>query len=251
MKRNLSYLLLFFTIVLHAQQPIHHFSFDETLVNSDRTTTFIGTIKHAKDRSGIDKKAIYLSNEGITANIGNLPQSNAPRTVSIWIKFNDITNSNYIWGYGSATNNQYCGLIHQGTTTGESPLNIAAWGHKNDYVTTLPLSANVWYNYVYVYDGAIDNIFRNGVLIERFNASNRNTLGSVFKIGNINSLVSINAIIDDLKIYNEALSVNEVLSLYSKESALVVLESPKAKKAKSSLKPTAPKKTNKSIAISQ
>jgi hypothetical protein len=248
------FLLFFATVTLSfsAQTPIHHFTFDETLVNTNKTATFNGTAKYTKDRAGLDKKAVSLNQEALTANIGNLPQFNTPRTVSIWIKFNDISNSNYIWGYGAASNNQYCGLIHQGTSTDESPLNIAAWGYKNDYVTTLPLSPNVWYNYVYVYDGAIANLFRNGVLIESFNAPDRNTLGSIFKLGNINSLISINATIDDLKIYNTALSINQVLDLYSSESALVVVESKKSNKGKSlSTSRSTPSKHTKAIALFQ
>lgn len=233
MKKTILYTLLLSSLLNFSQTPIHDFSFDGTLVNVEKTTTFMGNVKFTKDRSGVDKKAIRLTNEGLAANIGNLPQTNSPRTITLWIKFNDITNSNYIWGYGAATNNQYCGLIHQGTSTNESLLNMAAWGYKNDFITTIPLSKDVWYNYTYVYDGSYASIYRNGVLIESFSAPNRNTLGSVFKLGNINSLVSINADIDELKIYNVALSHNEIVNQYNIGSTLIIAESaPIVKKGK-------------------
>lgn len=221
MKKDLSFIFVFFVLVATAQNPIHLFDFDGSLVNKDQTATFNGAHLFVKNRAGVDKKAIRLINQSLTANIGNLPQTNEPRTISIWIKFNDISNSNYIWGYGAATNNQYCGLIHQGTTTNEALLNIAAWGHKNDFVAVLPLNKEVWYYYTYVYDGKSAGLYRNGVLIENFNAPNRNTSGSVFKIGNINSLVSINADIDELKIYNIALSNEEIINQYEIESLIV------------------------------
>ena len=224
MKKVSALFLAFFTLFTFAQNPIHHFNFDATLVNSSQTATFNGTFLFVKDRSGIDKKAIRLNNQSIAANIGNLPQTNESRTISIWIKFNDITNANYIWGYGAGASNQYCGLIHQETTTNESPLNIAAWGYTNDFVTILPLYKDVWYNYTYVYDGKSATIYRNGILIESFDAPSRNTLGSVFKIGNINSLVSINADIDELKIYNTALTNDEVINQYQRGALLVISE---------------------------
>jgi len=243
MKRDLALIFIFFVLITSAQNPIHLFEFDASLVNKDQTATFNGTVQYVKDRSGIDKKAIRLNQQSLSANIGNLPQSSASRTISIWIKFNDISNSNYIWGYGAAANNQYCGLIHQGTTTNESALNVAAWGYKNDFVTDLPLATEVWYHYVYVYDGTTSSIYRNGILIENFNAPNRNTLGSVFKIGNINSLVSINADIDELKIYNVALSYDEINTQYN-AGALLVATAVKSTSTKGK-KATLPKqKTN-------
>nr|WP_315155738.1 LamG domain-containing protein [uncultured Flavobacterium sp.] len=224
MKKTMLLLLTFSSLIAIAQTPLHDFKFDGNLVNADNTAAFNGNAKFTKDRSGIDKKAIRLTNEGLIANIGNLPQTNSPRTISIWIKFNDITNSNYIWGYGAAMNNSYCGLIHQGTTIGESPLNIAAWGYKNDLITTLPLTKGTWYNYTYVYDGKNAAIYRNGILIESYFAPNRNTIGSMFKIGNVNSLISINADIDDLKIYNVALSFDEIASQYNVGASLIIAE---------------------------
>ncbi|MEM0575105.1 LamG-like jellyroll fold domain-containing protein [Flavobacterium polysaccharolyticum] len=222
MKKTVLLSFLLYSIAIQAQKPIHEFNFDGSLANTSKTASFVGNAEFSKDRSGIDKKAIRLTNEGLIANIDNLPQTNAPRTISIWIKFNDITNSNYIWGYGAAVGNQYCGLIHQGTDSDESLLNVAAWGYKNDFVTTLPLAKGIWYNYTYVYDGKNADIYRNGVLIENYMAPNRNTLGSFFKLGNINSLISINADIDELKIYDVALSYEEIANQYYTGAALII-----------------------------
>jgi Concanavalin A-like lectin/glucanases superfamily len=233
MKKIILFSFLFSSIIAVAQTPIHEFTFDGSLINTDKSVAFQGTGKYTKDRSGVDKKALRLTNESLVANMDNLPQADAPRTISIWIKFNDITNSNYIWGYGAAMNNSYCGLIHQGTSTSESPLNLAAWGYKNDLITTLPLAKGIWYNYTYVYDGKNAAIYRNGVLIENFYAPNRNTIGNFFKIGNVNSLVSIDADIDDLKIYNMALSFEEVTNQYNSDvSSIIAEKNSTAKKGK-------------------
>lgn len=242
MNKVIFFCLIFFPFLVAAQVPIHEFGFDGTLVNQDKTATFYGNAQYTNDRAGNDKKAIRLVNEGLTANIGNLPQTKSPRTISIWIKFNDLSNSNYIWGYGAASNNLYCGLIHQGTSNNESPICVAAWGNKNDFVTTLPIEKGVWYQYTYTYDGKKGSLYRNGALIQSFSEPFRNTLGSIFKIGIVNTLVSINADIDDLKIYNVALTSEEISKQFAVDAASIKSEIPKivAKKPNTTL----PKKSN-------
>ncbi|MGL2987271.1 LamG-like jellyroll fold domain-containing protein [Flavobacterium sp. RSSA_27] len=239
-KITLSTLLLTY-FVSFAQSPIHEFTFDGNLSNSNKSVAFQGIGKFTKDRFGVDKKALRVSNESLVANIDNLPQNDSPRTISIWVKFNDITNSNYIWGYGAARNNSYCGLIHQGTSTAESSLNIAAWGFKNDFIIALPLSKEIWYNYTYVYDGKNAAIYRNGILLETFFAPNRQTIGNFFKIGNVNSLVSIDADIDDLKIYNIALSNEAISNQYLSNVPTIIVENNSSiKKSKQEVKKKIP-----------
>lgn len=241
MKKVIRFSLFLVSVLTFAQNPIHNFSFDGSLINQEKTATFYGNAFYIKDRAGVDKKAIRLVNEGLTANMGNLPQTKSPRTISIWIKFNDLSNSNYIWGYGAASNNLYCGLIHQGTTTNDSAICVAAWGHKNDFVTTLPVEKGTWYQYTYTFDGKKGSLYRNGALIQSFSEPFRNTLGSIFKIGNINSLVSINADIDELKIYDIALSSDEINKLFNEGASIIKVDKNKIL-AKKTNKPQ-PKKT--------
>lgn len=216
--------LLIYTTFSYSQSPIHEYNFDGTLANQDRSATFFGNAQFTMDRFGNNKKALRVNNETIIANMDNLPQHNAPRTISIWVKFNDIANANYIWSYGTATNNAFCGLIHQGTSSTESSVCVAAWGNMNDFVTHLTLEKEVWYNYIYTYDGKIGSLYRDGVLIESFNEPYRNTFGSIFKIGNVNSIVSINADIDDIKIYNIALCEDEIKKTYALEFPSIRIE---------------------------
>ncbi|MNF34502.1 hypothetical protein D3C84_153440 [compost metagenome] len=221
MRKILVLLFLYCFSNSYSQTPIQDFNFNGSLVNKLKTATFNGTVKYVTDKTGNPKGAIRLINEGLEANIGNLPQGNTPRTVSIWIKFNDIKEANYIWGYGSAANAKYCGLLHQGAYSTTSDLCIAGWGPSNDLITTTTLAENTWYNYTFTYDGNISKIYRNGILLKTFKGPNRNTLGSVFKIGKANTLISINADIDDLKIYNIVLTQEQVASLYDSTPILV------------------------------
>ncbi|WP_348813407.1 LamG domain-containing protein [Flavobacterium maritimum] len=221
MRKKLVLLFLYCFLNSYSQTPVQDFNFNGSLVNKTKTATFNGTAKYVVDKTGNPKGAIRLINESLEANIGNLPQGNSPRTVSIWVKFNDITEANYIWGYGSPLNAKYCGLIHQEAYSASSDLCIAGWGASHDLITTATLVENTWYNYTFTYDGNVSSIYRNGILLKSFKGTNRNTLGSVFKIGKANTLISINADIDDLKIYDIALTREQVASLYDLTPILV------------------------------
>lgn len=198
-----------------AQDPIEEFNFNGTLVNTKNTTSFIGTNNFVADRNGIINNAQRLVNKGMEAMIVDLPQNNNARTVTIWVKLNDIASANYIWGYGTAYNAQYCGLLQQGISSSNSDLSFAGWGASNDVIVSTPLTKNTWYHYSITYDGTVSKIYRDGQLLKSVNGISRSTKGSIFRLGEINTTVGINADIDDLKIYNVALTDQQILEEYN------------------------------------
>lgn len=215
MKNILLIFLLIMSADIKAQNPIHEFNFNGTLRNTENTISFMGTENYVTDRMGTEKGAQRLINKALEAAIDNLPQSDSPRTVTIWVKMNDIATANYIWGYGSAYNAQYFGLLQQGTTTSNSDLSLAGWGASNDLLVSVPLFKNTWYQYSITFDGKTSKIYRNGELLKFIKGMSRNTKGTIFKLGEINTTVGINADVDDLKIYDFALSDKEILDLYN------------------------------------
>ncbi|GGF28836.1 hypothetical protein GCM10011518_42670 [Flavobacterium limi] len=164
---------------------------------------------------GTEKSAQRLANKALEAVIDNLPQGNSPRTITVWVKMNDIASPNYIWGYGSAFNAQYFGLLQQSTTTSNSDLNLAGWGTSNDLIVSVSLSKARWYQYSITFDGSVSKIYRNGELLKYIKGMSRDTKGTIFRLGEINTTIGINADFDDLKIYNVALSDKEIYDLYN------------------------------------
>ncbi|OXA73523.1 hypothetical protein B0A67_04430 [Flavobacterium aquidurense] len=229
MKKLLLTLMFVSYLNVNAQNPIQEFNFNETLNNTANTTSFMGTNNFVTDRAGVMKGAQRLTNKALEAVIDDLPQGNNARSVSIWIKLNDITSANYIWGYGTAYSAQYCGLLQQGTTTSNSDLSLAGWGASNDVIVSTPLAKDVWYQYTITYDGKISKIYRNGELLKSVDGITRSTKGNIFRLGEINTTVGINADIDDLKIYNVALTAEQVTASYDSSKfvvkALTVAES--------------------------
>ncbi|WP_433777728.1 LamG-like jellyroll fold domain-containing protein [Flavobacterium anhuiense] len=238
MKKLLLTVLFVSFLNVNAQTPIQEFNFNGTLNNTANTISFIGTDNYVADRVGVLKGAQRLNNKALEAVIDNLPQGKSSRTISIWVKFNDISNANYIWGYGNPLNTQYCGLLQQGTTSSNSDLSLAAWGASNDVIVSTPLEKNIWYHYTITYEGTTSKIYRDGKLLKYLEGMTRSTNGNIFRLGEINTMVGINADIDDLKIYNMALTPVQVKELYGSEkvSNLSPVGSVEAKTEKTSVK---------------
>jgi len=226
---NMNKLLLTLMFVsflkVNSQNPVQQFNFDGNTSNSDKTITFLGSSTFASDRNGVANGAIRLTNKFLQTVVGDLPQDNKPRSISVWVKFNAIATVNYIFGYGSPVNGQYFGLVQQAATGSNSDLSLAGWGTANNVIVSTPLAKGVWYQYSVTYDGTTSKIYRNGELLKSSDAIARSTKGYILKIGQMNTALGINADIDDLKIYNVAMTDEQVMESYtSSKPAEVVAE---------------------------
>jgi hypothetical protein len=210
----------------NAQNPVQEFNFNGNLNNIDKTISFLGTSTFVIDRMGAANGALRLTNKALQTVVGDLPQDNKPRSISIWVKFNTIASVNYIFGYGSAANAQYFGLMQQGTASSNSDLSLAGWGAGNDVIVSVPLAKGVWYQYNITYDGTTSKIYRNGELLKSLGGISRLTKGYILRLGQMNAAVGINADIDELKIYNVAMTDEQVMESYnsSKPVAVAVAE---------------------------
>ena len=252
MKKFLLTLMFVSYLNVNAQNPIQEFNFNGTLNNTANTTSFIGTNNFVADRTGAVNGAQRLANKAMEAVVENLPQGNSARSVSIWVKFNDIASANYIWGYGTAYNAQYCGLLQQGTTLSNSDLSLAGWGASNDVIVSAPLAKDVWYQYTITYDGKASKIYRNGELLKSVDGISRSTKGNIFRLGEINTTVGINADIDDLKVYDVVLTNEQVKAYYDSSKPLIAIAETtalKVEKKATTIKTKAVAKTNTSNTI--
>ena len=244
MKKLLLTLMFVSFLNTYAQNPVQEFNFDGTLSNTDNTISFLGTPNFVNDRMGTAKGAQRITNKVLQGVVGDLPQGNKPRSISIWIKFNAINSANYIFGYGTAINTQYFGLVQQPVSSGNSDLSLVGWGDSNNVIVSVPLQKEVWYQYSVTYDGTVSKLYRNGELLKTTEGITRLTKGYIVRLGAINTTTGINADVDDLKIYSVAMTDEQVMESYnsSKPTAAAIeaaLVSNTAKKEMSS--PTAPK----------
>lgn len=215
MKKLLLTLMFVSFLNTNAQNPIQEFKFDGNLKSTDNTISFLGTPVFVNDRTGAVKSALRLTNKGFEVVVGDLPQGNKPRSISVWVKFNSIATPNYILGYGSAANAQYFGLLQQAASAGNSDLSLAGWGATNDVIASVPLAKDVWYHYAITYDGNTSKIYRNGELLKSVDGISRLTKGYILRLGELNTTVGINADIDDVKVYTVAMTNEQVMESYT------------------------------------
>lgn len=198
--------------------PIAEYSFDNTYNNLLGLAPFsanAGT-SFTTDRHSNPSGAINISSLGSTATIANLPYSNVPRTVSVWVKLNNYDTGSFInpvFYYGTlSNNNMFGGTVDNGETS--------IFGYNNNYTVTTTNNLSTWYHYVYVYDGTNAKIYKDGVLLNS-QAKSWSTINdnNLFRIGSsFAGAGSFNGAIDDLKIYNYVLTDAEVTNLYTNNS---------------------------------
>nr|WP_315223425.1 LamG domain-containing protein [uncultured Flavobacterium sp.] len=222
MKKILLTLMLVSYLNVDAQNPVQEFNFNGNLNSADNTISFLGAANYVNDRMGVAKSAQRLVNKALQAVVGDLPQDNKPRSISLWVKFNTINAANYIFGYGSPSNGQYFGLLQQASSSGNSDLSLAGWGSANDVIVSVPLAKEVWYHYAVTYNGNASKVYRNGELLKSVDGISRSTKGYIFRLGEINTTTGVNADIDDLKIYNVAMTDEQVMESYNSSKPLII-----------------------------
>ncbi|OXG06540.1 concanavalin A-like lectin/glucanase superfamily protein [Flavobacterium araucananum] len=221
MKKLLLTLMFVSFLNSNAQNPVQEFNFNGNLNNTDNSISFLGAANFVNDRMGVAKGAQRLTNKVLQGVVGDLPQDNKPRSISIWVKFNTITAPNYILGYGTAVNTQYFGLLQQTAAAGNSDLSLVGWGDTNNAIVSVPLSKEVWYLYSITYDGTNSKIYRNGELLKSADGISRLTKGYILRLGALNGTAGINADVDDLKIYNVAMTAEQVMESYNSSKSTI------------------------------
>jgi Secretion system C-terminal sorting domain/Concanavalin A-like lectin/glucanases superfamily/Fibronectin type III domain len=229
MKKILHVMLLFFVIgIANAQTPIYQFNFNNSLVATNGTSTFAlqagGGTLYTLNSTSLDFPGTSSAN--FSVNLPNLPTGASPRSVSVKIKFPfgaaDTDNSVFSWGTNVA--NQAYGWRQGSSINGYHFL----WG-ANDVICFPNLSDEVWYRMTFVYDGTNIKIYKDTNLVQLLGAGGAqvtsiarvlNTTGNTLWLGCANGTTGttsnrLQASIDDLQIFNTALTATQVANLVS------------------------------------
>lgn len=206
-------------LTANAQNPVQEFNFNGNQSSADNSISFVGTPIYVNDRMGTPRGALRLTNKSLQAVVGELPQDNKPKTISVWVKFNAVNIPNYILGYGAAVNGQYFGLVQQPVAGGNADVSLVGWGDNNNVIASVPLAKDTWYMYSVTYDGNVSKIYRNGVLLKTADGIQRSAKGYILNLGKLNTSTSINADIDDIRLYSVAMTDEQVLEAYNSSKA--------------------------------
>jgi hypothetical protein len=189
-----------------------------------------GTVNGAiltSDRLGNANKA--YSFDGVDDNIlvnSNFYDISIPHTISMWVSIKDIQMiGQYLWNttphvgeafvynwYNTTNNVTYC------LGNGASGWSISC-GTQQTFLTN---SNNIWYQYAMTYNNGIWQIYTNGILLDTFSSSNLPSGIYSLVFGDISPSLSthesMNGKIDDIGIWNRALTQQEITALYNSQT---------------------------------
>lgn len=133
-----------------------------------------------------------------------LPQGAEQRTIEAWVKTTQTTIGNIV-SWGTRANNQRVGFaVRNGK--------LAFIGELNDHLGVRLINDGEWHHVAITFNGSVLAFYVDGTLDRSTNAS-MNTVGQGLVIGTISRPSSgefFNGIIDEVRIWNRALSAPEI-----------------------------------------
>jgi chitodextrinase len=207
-----SYSALLNFITASPPQMITEYTFNNTPnnVNGNSPFSHLFGLSYTTDRHGNPNGALSLSDNGAVATIPDLPYGSNSRAFSFWAKTTTLNSFfNYAFHYGDMANGN--GFLFKPTQS----IFFAGSGGNNSTVTSH--SNNTWYHYVCTYDGSTSKIYKDGMLLSSVGTTwNTVNNSDIFRLGltENGSIGYFSGAIDDLKIYNYALTQTEISNLY-------------------------------------
>lgn len=141
-------------------------------------------------------------------------------TLSLWIKLNAYgALKGFVGKYSStAWLNTKFGIVERGDWAGVDTIQgVISDGVNYDTIISSPLSLSQWHHIVYTFDGSNLKLYKNGTIDkQQVQYHTPSVDDDPIRIGTWGgSAGSMNGQIDDVRIYNRALSASEVSTLYN------------------------------------
>ena len=178
---------------------------------TSRTSTVSSAISFA------DPEALTLGGGIATLGVTNLPANNAPQSISLWFEgtANAANNQNMIAMVGSGSAVQ---LGFRGTS-------LIAWNLGGGTLVNTNAPDSNWHQVVYTYDGTTDSIYLDGVLkATAANAPHQAGTVTTAYLGTYDAAGDepFGGSLDDVRVYNRALSGAEIAILAGGGSPMTV-----------------------------
>ena len=164
------------------------------------------------DRFGASNRCFYFASNTLSGPVAGIPAGNSPRTLSLWLETTNHLNNNgdaIEWGLdGLANSSRRFGF----TVSHGKPYFC---GSFNDLSGNSFIADGNWHHVVITYTNSTVTMFVDG----QFDVSGMKTLNTASTQLVLGDDVSVNyyynGCLDDIRIYNRALSSNEVAQLYA------------------------------------
>ncbi|HMV43304.1 MAG TPA: LamG domain-containing protein [Leptospiraceae bacterium] len=170
--------------------------------------TIMGGATLTIDRFGQANSAYLFNGSTQYINVptySGLPTGNTARTICAWFR-STTSNPENIVSFGTMTTTNGNGIAKGGAA-------ILFYGFADDTVGNHNNLTNIWVHSCGTYNGATATLYMNGAQIGSLSKS-WNTIISGFNIGRrLDNVEFFTGSIDDVRIYNRVLSINEIRSL--------------------------------------
>jgi hypothetical protein len=186
-------------------QTVAEYTFDNTYNNINGNSSFSNNnTSFVTDRHGISNGALHRTGVSIFNNalISNIPKADNARTISIWVKSTQNNANAGIFNYGTS-GNSYFGLSFDNDS-------LISFNYGDPVISNFTVTPNSWFHFVISYDGVTAKVYLNGVLKNTFIKA-LNTISSSGNFG----LGTFVGDVDDLKIFNYAISGQKVSDLFA------------------------------------
>jgi hypothetical protein len=158
------------------------------------------------------------SSNYVSTGVNNLPLGNSSRSAFAWIYFSAPISLDFVQGYGTYTTNELSGIEIYPTDE------MYFSGYNNSYASSLAVPSGQWDFVGYTYSGGTSvTVYVNGQS-QTGSLSGGIPLNTILQGSNpsiIGGATGVNqlfpGLIDDVRIYNRALSAAEIQALYNAE----------------------------------
>ena len=194
---------------------VDYWSFDNAATFAQPTTgsaTITANGNAAYSASGKFGGALALDGTGdyLSGTVSSLPIGNSNYTISAWIKTNGNAGGYGIAGWGSFGGSWGTNALR---TCGTTCL-VNYWWDHDIASASMPNPNGTWVQVAATWDGTTRSIWANGTLLASDTPGMNHTVANTnFRIGLTATGEYFNGLIDDLAIYNRALSSTELLKL--------------------------------------
>jgi hypothetical protein len=146
-------------------------------------------------------------------------------TLSAWISPNSLVNEQAIFGKGKISSQTGYSLLHNVLIPEKTGISIqnAPIPASEAHINSSTLNLNTWYQLVGTYNGSELKLYLNGVLVDTVSTSLQlmpNSLTDLFIGCELSGFRFFNGKIDDIGIWNRALTLQEVTQLFNQNQCV-------------------------------
>jgi len=189
---------------------IHHYPFDNSLSNKAGTHTMSGGTSFTENRFSLAQTSYYVQNDDdiiINAGIPNLPTGGAARSVAFWFQIPITSGSYYLFNYGPSGSG-FAITYNNGNGT-------MSVGDGANYVFPSIGSSTAWRHVVVTYEEGKFITYINGEKKHEGSLTLNSLANPVSRIGSSSSFLSKGFKIDELLVYDRAITATEVEEIYT------------------------------------